>query len=237
MFMRSLYWIFDKKAAHSDRLVFLNERLIRLRKTIGVLPHSATYPIVGIGTDPKTKSSHKKSKRIVLAFLGALKKSQGLDFIFDYGTKIHQSLPQLTIRVFGGGPDEAYFRHKAKNCPVPIKFFGYIPDSEKLDHALRTCTIGFAPYVPDPGNVSYYGDPSKIKAYMSVGLPVITTDVFLFSEEIKEEKAGILFQYSNPESFVRAARTILASYGIYRKGVLRLTKKYDFQKIYPALFE
>jgi len=237
MFIRSLYWIFDKAAIHSNTVIFLNTRLMSLRKKIGILPSYRSYPIVGIGTDIKKIKTKKQKKIITLAFLGALKKSQGLDFIFDHAEKIQKKLPQIRIHIFGGGPDETYFRQRALTCPIPIIFYGYIPDTKKMDILLSKCDIGLAPYIPDPGNVAYYGDPSKIKAYMSAGLPVITTDVFQFSKEIQKTKAGILFTYGDEKSFIKAVQKITQSYRIYQKNAGLLSKKYFYKTIYKKIFK
>jgi len=59
-FIRWIYWQFDKSATSSDKIIFLNNRLEKLRKDIGILPKKISHTIVGIGTHstsgPKTKT-------------------------------------------------------------------------------------------------------------------------------------------------------------------------------------
>jgi len=84
MFMRALYWYFDKPATQqSNKIVFLNKRLAVLRKQMCVLPKNKKYKVVGIGTNPIKKITHKATKDISLVFLGVLKKSQGLELFFS----------------------------------------------------------------------------------------------------------------------------------------------------------
>lgn len=240
MFMRWLYWQFDKArtSSDSDRLIFLNKRLESLRKDIGALPKKANYPIVPIGTNPVIITKRRRrQKTVTLGFLGVLKKSQGLDLIFDNAEKIHQLFPNLQFQVIGGGPDEAYFKRKAKKSLIPTVFHGFLPTEKEVKAILSKCDIGLAPFIPEEGNVSYYGDPSKIKVYLSYGLPVITTDVYIFSREIAKEKAGVIIDYYQPEGVIKAISEILGNYEQYQKRAVKLAKKFYYKEIYPEIFK
>lgn len=236
MFMRWLYWLFDKPASlQADKTVFLNKRLEDLRKTIGALPKTANYPVIPIGTNP-LKRSHRKYSALSLVFLGVLKKSQGLDLLFDADKELHRLFPDLTVHIIGGGPDGAHFAKRAKRAHFRTVFHGYIQDDTKVDTIMSKCHIGLAPYIPEESNVSYYSDPSKIKKYIGLGLPVITTNVFDFSKEISRNHAGIIIQYFDKKSFMPAIQHITAHYKDYCNGASRLAKKYYYKKIYPDLF-
>lgn len=238
MFMRWLYWQFDKIGTSSDRVVFLNKRLESLRKDIGILPKKANYPIVSIGTKPIVGIKRSKYQRTVtLGFLGVLKKSQGLDLIFNNARGIHQLFPNLKLQIIGSGPDKAYFKRKAKKNPIPTVFHGFLPTEKQVKKVLSGCDIGLAPFIPEEGNVSYYGDPSKIKVYLSYGLPVITTDVYIFSREIAKEKAGVIIDYYQPEGVIKAISEILGNYEQYQKRAVKLAKKFYYKEIYPEIFK
>lgn len=69
MFMRALYWQFDKPASReSDKIVLLNKRLGFLRKQMDVLPKAGRYKVVGIGTRPKKNVVNKSKKILQLYF-------------------------------------------------------------------------------------------------------------------------------------------------------------------------
>lgn len=236
VFMRWMYWLFDKPASlQADKTVFLNKRLEDLRKTIGILPQTARYPIVPIGTNP-VKHVPRKYKSLSLVFLGVLKKSQGLDLLFDACGQIERKFPNLTIHIIGGGPDATYFIDRSKQTHLKTIFYGYVPSDRRVNQIISKCHIGLATYVPEESNVSYYSDPSKIKKYISFGLPVITTDVFYFAKEIQKYKAGIVVNYFTHGSIIPALDKITKHYGIYRDGAIKLAKKYQYQKLYGKLF-
>lgn len=167
--------------------------------------------------------------------MGVLKKSQGLALLFSSAETIHRLYPTLTIQIIGGGPDEAYYRKLASNCPIPTVFHGYIEDDKDVDKVFNTCHIGIAPYVPDKTNVAYYSDPAKIKRYLEAAIPVITTNVFSFSDDIKKEHAGVVIPYRSA-ALLTAIRQILENYSYFQKNALSLAKKYNYQSIYPSMF-
>jgi glycosyltransferase involved in cell wall biosynthesis len=235
-FMRFLYWQFDIPATkQTDHVVFLNKRLVDLRKTMGILPENISYPVVGIGTNPIPKIQQKTKKPVTLAFIGVVKKSQGLDLIYKSADLLAKQYPGITLRIIGGGPDIDHYRKLASSSPLKTIFHGYIQHNNRVNAILQHCHIGIAPYVPDKANVAYYSDPSKIKRYIEVGLPVITTNVFDFSKEISRSRAGIVIPYLS-EKFVYAVDQLIQNYPIFQKQSLRLAKKYEYKKYYRVLF-
>src|SRR3989344_8345318 len=183
-FMRRVYWQFDKFAAKSDRLIFLNNRVANLRKEMGILADNIKYKIIPIGT---TNTSHKgvfnlqANRKIKLVYLGVVKKNQGLDLIFNSSKEIIALFPNLEIDVIGAGPDLEYFKRRKRDTKLKVNFNGYLLENE-INKILRKVHIGIATYIPSNKNVAFYGDPSKIKRYLSFNLPVITTNVFEFSK-------------------------------------------------------
>lgn len=234
--MRKLYWQFDRVAIHSDRVVFLTNRLLQLHTQVNDLDPKK-YSVVGIGTEPHKAFGKRINHGITLSFLGTIKISQGLDMIFDCSDALVNKFKKVRLCVFGGGPDEIYFQKRADKSGLKTKFFGYIPENNYLQKSLNRTDIGIALYTPDPGNVSYYGDPSKIKAYLSESLPVIATDTFEFSKEIKRYKAGIIIEYNNKNQLLRAIQTIEDNYFFYSKNAYALAAKYTYQALYIKLFE
>jgi glycosyltransferase involved in cell wall biosynthesis len=236
-FIRFLYWIFDTSASiNADKTIYINNRLINLRKSIHVIKSNVDHVVVPIGTQP-TQIKKRNNETIKLVFFGVLKKSEGLDVIIDNSNELIKIYPNIELHIIGGGPDESYFVTKASKSNMKIKFHGYIPDDDDVDSILSTCTIGLAPYLPDPSNVSYYTDPSKIKKYLSLNLPVITTNVFEFSKQIEIHHAGIIFHYHQKISFVHAVETIMKSYRSYQNNCHTLAKTLEFNTLYLKIFD
>jgi glycosyltransferase involved in cell wall biosynthesis len=233
--MRWLYWQFEKHTVSSDLLAFHNTRLIDKWKEEGLCFGQSKTVLVPIGTS-KEKLHRKKPSELILCFLGVLKRSQGVDFIIDSANLIAKEFPNVTIHIIGPGPDRKYFKRKARLKKANIIFHGYVSEKE-MDAIISSSNIGLALYVPDPSNVSYYGDPGKIKKYLSHGLPVIATNIHEFTQELKEKKAGILIDYGNKKQLLEALQRLLLQYGKYQKNVITLRDAYYYRYVYKKMFK
>jgi glycosyltransferase involved in cell wall biosynthesis len=236
--MRSLYWQFDKLATNSDVLIFLNRRITKLRKEIGVLSKKDKHKIIPIGTTNnlvRVARNLKQTSKIKLVFLGVVKKSQGLDLVFDNSKELAAAFPNLEVNIIGGGPDLEYFKSRLEKTSLKINFYGYLLDKD-VNKILKKSHIGLAPYVPSQENASYYGDPSKIKKYISFDLPVITTNVFEFSKELKRANAGVLIDHNKKKELVSSIHQIINNYKSYRKNARLLNQRYYYKKLYPKMF-
>lgn len=234
-FMRWLYWQFDKPASQmADKTFFLNKRLETLRKEIGVLPKKKEYEVIEIGTNPLRINRKKPNSPISLVFFGVIKRSQGLDLFFEAFASDQCEKP-VVLHVIGGGPDLAYFKSRAKSVAAKVIFHGFVADEHRVNTIIDMCHIGLAPYPQDRSNVMYYSDPSKIKKYLSRGLPVITTDVFEFSSSIEKYKAGVVIPY-NKKLIVPSIAFLLKQYSVYSRNALSLAQKYTYTKLYTRLF-
>lgn len=235
--MRGLYWQFDKWATKSDMLIFLSSRVAKLRKDIGVLSENDRYKIIPVGTTNIVTEKLRKLRRgskIKIVFFGVIKKNQGLDLIFNYSNELKKSFPKLEIDIIGAGPDLKYFKNRGTKSNLKIKYHGYLLECD-IDKIVKRNHIGIAPYIPSIENEAFYGDPSKIKRYLSFGLPVITTNAFEFSKEIKKTNAGILIKY-NKRDLINAINKVIDKYAFYQKGSRKLGKTYYYKNLYPKMF-
>lgn len=237
--MRRLYWQFDKVSSHSDIVVFQNKMLLDLRKNMGIYHAKSTYLIVPLGTDNIPYAYEKRNFRrqpLTFGFIGVLKKSQGMEIVFNYAKALRKEFPNIRYEIVGSGPDEAVLKGLAVHSGIHAKFHGYL-EGETFNEVLRSCDIGIATYVPDDGNVSPYGDPGKIKRYLSLGVPVITTNIHKLCGEVEKLKAGKVVDYSSQSEFVNAVKTILSDHSRFSRQAYLLSQKFYFRKIYPVMFE
>lgn len=237
-FIRNLYWHFDKLATKSDKVVFLNRRIANLRQKIGEINSVKKYKIIPIGTNPKKFKSLKitNSEEISLVFLGVIKKSQGLDIFFDNIFDFKKLNRNIHLHIIGDGPDADTYMRKSTSGNVKVTFHGFLTEKQ-IQKILLKSHVGIACYVPSRSNVSYYGDPSKIKKYFSYSIPVITTSVFEFSKVILENSAGIIIRYDQPKTLVDAINKIVNNLAVYRKNAHRLSQLYNYKKIYKDFFQ
>lgn len=236
-FMRWLYWQFDKRTTSSDILVFHNNRIVNVWKEKNVLPRNYKATLIPIATAKILTINKKKDhEQIRLCFLGVLKKSMGLDYILDSTRLLSKNFPNLVIEIIGPGPDGEYFKKIARKSSVTFNFHGYLTENE-VEQVISHSTIGIAPYMPDPTQVSYYADSAKMKKYIGLGLPIIATKVHEFAEEVEKNKAGVMVEYGNSQQLVDAIKEINSNYDVFLKNVMKLNNKYYYKNIYPKIFD
>lgn len=234
--MRFLYWQFDKPASlHADKTVFLNKRLAVLRNRMGIRTASQTTHIIPIGTNPVHRLP-KTGQTLRLVFFGVLKTSQGLDSVFAASSLISRKYPNAELHIIGDGPDRKRFQTLAHGCPIKTIFYGYVQADRDIRKIISSCDIGLAPYMPDISNVSYYTDPSKIKTYLSLGVPTIMTDFLTFSQEITSYRAGVVLKNVSPKSLVAAISQIVSKRESFRRNALSLARRFSYKRLYPKLF-
>jgi len=234
---RLVYWQFDRfSLASSNRVAFTNIKLYRRMKRAGFIKGYRKPMIVPIATEIKNAKPIKKPAYI-LGFLGMLKWPQGLDMIFDNFEKLSKAIPNIKLEIIGSGPEEDRFKMRAKQWKNQVRFYGFIEHERRMERIIRRWSIGLAPYVPSVSNESYWGDPSKIKMYLSLGIPVITTDVSYMSDVIKKARAGIIVDYDKGEEFIHAVKAILKKRSLFQKNAHNLAKTYNYRKFYPRLLK
>ena len=100
--------------------------------------------------------------------------------------------------------------------------------------------IAVATYKPEKKqlyNFTYYADPTKLKDYLSAGLPLILTDISYNSLEIATKKCGILVQYDKND-IAKAIVKILTNKKVldeYRNNALVYAKEFDWNVIFKNI--
>lgn len=233
--LRWAYWQFDKPSFKSaNRLIFTNQRLLKLYRRLKVLPQRKTFVVVPIGTKPQTYLHTRPN--CIIGFLGMIKNSMGLELLFDILPNLLKEIPRVKIEIVGSGPEIDYYRKKAKRFTKRVIFYGFIENQDEIHKIVRKWTIGLAPYQPVKSNESYWGDPSKIKVYLSIGVPIITTNVSYMASQISKSKAGIVVDYYKSHQFIDAVKTIIKNKELFQKNAFKLAQKYDYKKLYKRVF-
>jgi len=239
MFMRSVYWQFDKMASKSDIVAFVNKRLLNLRKELGIYDNDSNYLIIPIGADKlkyKYLDKENSKKILVFGFIGVIKKSQGVEIIFKNANSLIKEFGDIKYEIVGSGPDEKYIKSQANKSKIESTFYGYL-EGDSFNEVLRNCKIGIATYTSEASNVSKYGDPGKIKRYLALGIPIITTNVIEIADEIEKSGAGVIIEYNNQEELINAVKKIMQKHALYSKNAYALSQKFYYKKIYPPMFK
>ncbi|TMD48579.1 MAG: glycosyltransferase family 4 protein [Chloroflexi bacterium] len=240
--LNRVYHRIDRLAAqHADVVWNVSAAIGAARRARDGRAAAAPQVVVPLGTYfdriPRSSSAPSVPR---LAFLGHLLEKQGLQLVIEALPSIRRRLPAVTLLVLGDGPYRGALERQSANLGVAkaVEFAGFIDDHREVERRLAGCTLGLAPYVPDPDSFSRFADPGKIKTYLACGLPVILTDVPPIALLVEERGAGRIVPYepaalaetiidylSDPQRLERA-----------RAAAMELGAEYAWDRVFGAAF-
>ena len=226
--------MFDKLALkYSDKVVYLNSFLKKSREKNGHHAKGKYFDIIPIGTNTNRNTGVKKN---IVGHMGLIKESQGLDLLFKNLEDFFTYFPEYNIEIIGTGPEESRYKKMAAKYKDRVTFYGFMEKADEIDKLISRWKVGLATYVPTAWSEHYWGDPSKIKAYIANAVPVITTSVPEFSNEIIKAKAGLVVPYEKNELF-NAMRLLIKQNPTYSKNASKLSENYNYLKVYSKLLD
>lgn len=231
--IRYCYLLFDTIAVHkSGHLIFPNTRQLIQRNAIKKIRDN--FRIIPLGCGKPI--DHLPTRSSIIGFLGMLKDSQGIQMVIENMNNIITKNPSLRIEIIGSGPEEEYLRHLAKPFRRYIRFYGFIDNQRKIERIIRRWSLGLALYEPHKSNESYFGDPSKIKVYLSQGVPILTTNVTEYGILAKKYMFGMNISY-NPAILPTAIRLALRRQNRMAKNAQKFAKQFYYRTLYKPMFQ
>jgi glycosyltransferase involved in cell wall biosynthesis len=151
---------------------------------------------IGVWPDKVKVRPFEKIRKHRLLFIGHLLQKQGVQYVLDAIPAIVKQIPDFDFLVVGGGEYENELKKQAKRLGIEdcVTFTGWVKERKKIDSLMADSAVAIAMYqkYDEKGNISftYFADPTKIKDYLSAGLPVIMTDVPHNAREIERKGCG-----------------------------------------------
>ncbi len=186
---------------------------------------------VSDGTEIISLPVFRQISRFKIGFIGHLRAGMGVEMLIAAMPIILEKIPRATLLIMGSGPLEQKFREQARG--LPIEFTGFMGDINEVYRKLSYCAVAVAPY--EPGTISQYTDPGKVKSYLTAGLPIVITKVPMVAYEIDKKRAGFAVAGYDPKDFAAAVVRLLVSKDkllAYRKNALKLRDEYSWDKIF-----
>jgi len=189
------------------------------------------------------QSSKKRcaGENIGLFFCGWIKQGVGLEVLLDALPTIARLHKNVFAVIVGSGPflSEIEKKIKEKNLTPLVRLTGFIPEQEKVAELANRCTVGLALYPDDPYHYIRFTESNKIKRYIELGLPILTTSSNILANEIKEFDAGLVIKYDSRELALTISQ-LINDQSIVTKlqhGVRRLAQKYSIEKTYGTAWK
>jgi glycosyltransferase involved in cell wall biosynthesis len=195
---------------------------------------------VGIWPEKVKVNPFEKINQHQLLFIGHLLKKQGVQYVLQAIPEIFKHIPDFHFLIIGGGEYEPALKNLVDelNIAEQVFFTGWIQDREQLDKMMADSALGIAIYdkYDEFGhpNFTYFADPTKLKDYLSVGLPILLSDVPHNAVEIEKKECGKIIDTS-PETIAASVIEIMGdeeTLKCYRENALAYIKRFHWSKIF-----
>lgn len=235
--LNRLYLRVEKLAAERADVSWVGGRIPRARRLeAGIRDDRAAPEVVVSAGSRVTESEPPPFDAPVIGFVGHLLEKQGLQLVIAALPRIRRTFPGARMRVIGDGPFEDELRKLAECAGVAasIDWLGRIDHQARMLDELSRCSIGVAPYRPDPMSFSKYAEGGKIRDYLACGLPVVATDVTTLANVVRRELCGYVVDYDG-DRFASAILTLLSDRGVWKRMRARafsVARGYDWDMIH-----
>lgn len=167
-----------------------------------------------------------------LSLLDEFHRYKGLDYLLEAVKLAKKEIPQIKLKVGGGGRLLEYYKMKAAALGLEenTDFLGYVPDKIIPWH-YRNCSLFVLP------SISAYqeGFGMVLLEALSSGKPVIGTDIVGLSGDIEKYKTGVVVKPKDIEALARAIIRVLQdkeeAERMGKNGRKLVETKYSWKKI------
>jgi glycosyltransferase involved in cell wall biosynthesis len=152
-------------------------------------------------SDRQRQSRDDASADLVLAYVGFLNWSRGLEFVLRALASYVRREASVRLRLIGKGNAEVALRNLTAELGLSdyVEFLGWVDHSQVSGHLLAS-NVGLVPhYTCGHWNSTI---PNKLFDYMSLGIPVLSTNVKPMARIIGEEHCGEVFRDRDTQSFI-----------------------------------
>ncbi len=163
---------------------------------------------------------------VVFGFIGTFSYWHGINILAAIIPTIIRRWPQAHFLLIGDGPLRSSLQQELRCeplCKERVHFLGTVPQAQARNY-LAACDAFLSPTQVNPDGTRFFGSPTKLFEYMSLGKPVIASDIEQLAEvlspAIKIEDlqkhsvqlgshVGIVVKPDDVEGFVEALNFVM----------------------------
>jgi glycosyltransferase involved in cell wall biosynthesis len=196
-----------KACGRADRVVAIcngiAEQLISKgipAKKITVIPNGVdTAKFHSRDKDVKLAKRLKVEQSFVYGYITNVRRLEGIQTVIQAWPKILEKIPNAVFLLIGEG---AFINNLKSMVEVEglsryFRFIGRVPHSEIISY-YSLIDVFVVPRIPEP--VCHMVTPLKPLEAMSIGIPIVASDVDALKEFIKEGESGLLFRSADHTS-------------------------------------
>jgi glycosyltransferase involved in cell wall biosynthesis len=216
----------------------LDARTERLGLGAGVAPALAVP--IGLWANEARRTAEDACARHRTIFIGHLVERMGVGTAIRAIAVLRGRGVELPLDVVGRGPEREGLEALAAELGVAdlMVFHGFRVGAE-LEERLAAASIALAPYQDDGRSFTQFADPSKLKAYLAAGLPIVLTPVPPNAGELADAGAAEVVA-DDPAAFADAIGRLASDDALWRErraAALRHAQSYDWSVVVAPVLE
>ncbi|HSW74126.1 MAG TPA: glycosyltransferase family 4 protein [Candidatus Limnocylindria bacterium] len=152
-----------------------------------------------------TRQQFAVENLFVFCFVGTFSPWHGVNVLARMIPEVIKQRSHARFLLIGDGPLVPWLKAELTKAQVPphaVMFTGLIPQQE-IHHYLAAADAFLCPTQPNPDGSRFFGSPTKLFEYMSMGKPIIASDIEQVAEILKG--IGTLVLPNDIQGFVQAA--------------------------------
>lgn len=177
----------------------------------GVDPDAYSPSVSGLGVRRKWGLQDET----VVGFIGTFGPWHGAEVLAQAFCELVQAHPekerQARLLLIGAGSrlDAVKALVARSGCGASVLYAGEVPQEEGPQY-LAACDILVAPHVPNPDGSPFFGSPTKLFEYMSMGKPIIASRLDQIAVVVEDGRTGLLVAPGSAGALTTALRDLIS---------------------------
>lgn len=159
--------------------------------------------------------------KFVFGFIGTFNRWHGIELLAKIIPAVIAQKPRAHFLLIGSGSLLDFLKHELRECGKEhITITGQISQADAKNY-LAACDAYLSPTQPNPDGSPFFGSPTKLFEYMSMGKPVIVSDLEQLAEIVDpaltlhtinnqvSDHVGIRVAPVYPDEFIQAACALI----------------------------
>lgn len=220
---------------YADHIVVVSDALRDELLQRGYAAHKILVNPNGVNTDffdpsalaeqrANVRAMHHLNNAFVFGFIGTFSPWHGVELLQEMIPQVVARNPRAHFLLIGDGPRMQALKESLSAAGIGtahVTFTGIVPSQKARDY-LAACDAFLCPTQPNPDGTPFFGSPTKVFEYLSMGKPVIASALDqvaqlvypalrlnAFDEQEIHESVGIVVPPTSVDSFVAAACTLM----------------------------
>jgi glycosyltransferase involved in cell wall biosynthesis len=195
---------------------------------------------IGLWYDEVDRYDMDEINRHELVFIGHLVPKAGVDLVIEAMPRILEEIPDFTFRVIGHGEYRKALEETTERLGVGdhVIFEGGIHDQAVANEKLARAAVAVAMYDRTADDFTFFADPGKLKTYLSVGLPILLSELPHNAALLEERGCARIVEY-DPGSIATAVIEMMndnETLAGLRRCALECAREYDWNRIFTENF-